>query len=257
MSGYVLPHDLTGERQRLRLMSNLMDPLERRLIVKLGLRPDWQCLEIGCGNGSISQWLASRVIGGHVIASDIDTRYLDGVRAPNLDVRRIDVVNDVLEADAYDLVAARALLHHLPARKEAVAKMISALKPGGVLLSIEPDFLPATAAEPEAIRAFWKGWLDWSVSAGIDYFIGRKLPAMLTQFGLESAAAEGYTTMYNGGSPWATYWLDTLQELGPKLLESGHLSPELLGSFRKLYSDPHYWTSAITFVAASGRKRAK
>jgi SAM-dependent methyltransferase len=255
MSRYVLPHDLAGERRRLALMSRLTDPLERHLIVRLGLRPDWRCLEVGCGNGSISQWLASRVIaGGHVVASDIDTRYLDDVHAPNLEIRKIDVVNDPLEPGAYDLVTARALLHHLPARREAVEKMIAALKPGGMLLSIEPDFLPATATEPGSMRAFWKGWLDWSVTVGIDYFIGRKMPAMLNELGLDGVGAEGHTAMYNGGSDWATYWLDTLKELGPKLLESGHLSPELLSSFENLYADPHYWTSAIMFVAAWGRK---
>jgi SAM-dependent methyltransferase len=244
-----------GEKQRLALMSKLMDPLQRRLIVSLGLRPGWRCLEVGCGNGSISRWLASRLIGGgYVVASDIDTQYLDGLRAPDLEVRRIDVLNDPLEAGAYDLVTARALLHHLPARRQAVGNMIAALKPGGVLLSIEPDFLPATAAEPESMRAFWKGWLDWSVSVGIDYFIGQKMPSMLVELGLSDIGAEGHTAIYPGGSDWATYWLKTLKELGPKLLQSDHLSPELLSSFEKLYADASYWTSAITFIAAWGRK---
>jgi len=255
MSSYVLPHDRAGERQRLALMSRLMDPLQRRLLISLGLRPDWRCLEVGCGNGSISRWLASRLIGGgHVVASDIDTRYLDGLHASNLEVRRIDVVNDPLEHGAYDLVTARAVLHHLPARREAVEKMVAALKPGGLLLSIEPDFLPATAAEPDSMRAFWRGWLDWSVTAGIDYFIGRTLPSRLAELGLKGVGAEGHTAMYDGGSDWATYWLDTLNELGPKLLESRHVSPELLSSFEELYADRHYWTSAIMFVAAWGRR---
>ena len=255
MSEYVLPHNLSGERRRLELMSRLMDPLERRQVVSLGLRPDWCCLELGCGNGSISQWLASRLIGGgHVVASDIDTRYIDAIHGQNLEVRKIDVVNDQLETGAYDLVTARALLHHLPARREAVTKMIAALKPGGTLLSIEPDFLPATATEPGSMRAFWEGWLDWSATVGIDYFIGRQMPVTLQELGLHDVRAEGHTAIYNGGSDWATYWRDTVNELGPKLLESGHLAPELLTAFDTLYADPRYWTSAITFVAASGRK---
>jgi SAM-dependent methyltransferase len=216
MGGYVLPHDLAGERQRLALMSELMDPWHRHLIERLGLRPDWQCLEVGCGNGSISLWLASQLNGGgKVIASDIDTTYVEGAHVSNLEVRPINVVEDRLDEGVYDLVTARALLHHLPAGREAVERMIGALKPR-VLLCIEPDFLPATAAEPESMRAFWKGWLDWSVTVGIDYFIGQKMPRVMVELGLDAVAGEGHTAMYRGGSPWATYWLDTLKELGPK-----------------------------------------
>jgi SAM-dependent methyltransferase len=256
MSSYVLPHDLAGERQRLALMSELMDPLERQLIIRLGVRPNWRCLEVGCGNGSISRWLASRVTaGGSVVASDIDVTYVQDVHAPNIEVRRIDVVKDQLEQGAYDLVAVRAVLHHLPERRLAVERMIAALRPGGLLLCVEPDFLPATATEPESMRAFWKGWLDWSATVGIDYFIGGKLPALFGELGLESVGGEGHTALYNGGSGWATYWLETMKELGPKLLASGHLTPEILNSFDAKYADSAYWTSAIMFVAAWGRKK--
>jgi 2-polyprenyl-3-methyl-5-hydroxy-6-metoxy-1,4-benzoquinol methylase len=86
---YILPHNLTGERQRLALMSELLDPMHRALPEKIGLRPGWRCLEIGCGNGSISQWLATKVgPKGHVTATDLDLRYIDNLRAaggPHLD----------------------------------------------------------------------------------------------------------------------------------------------------------------------------
>jgi hypothetical protein len=32
-------------------------------------------------------------------------------------------------------------------------------RPGWAILLIEPDFLPASIAEPPEIRAFWDGWL--------------------------------------------------------------------------------------------------
>jgi SAM-dependent methyltransferase len=227
MTEYELPHDLPGERRRLDLMSQLLDPLHRRLLEKLGVGAGWRCLEVGCGNGSISQWLAGRVApGGHVVASDIEVRYLDGPHAPDLEVRQLNILDGPVEQGAYDVVTARALLHHLPSAKEAVQRMIAALKPGGVLLSIEPDFLPATVTEPEVMRSFWEGWLQWSRSVGIDYFIGRKMPAMLTQLGLQNVGAEGDTAIYTGGSNWAWFWLDTLQELRPKLIESGYVNQQ-------------------------------
>src|SRR5690348_7676729 len=114
MSHYILPHDLAGEKQRLKLMSELLDPLHRSQIERLGLHPGWPCLEVGCGNGSISEWLASRVTtDGHVVASDIDLSYISGLAAPNLEVRRVNIIEDAVEHDAYDLVTARAVLHHV------------------------------------------------------------------------------------------------------------------------------------------------
>ncbi len=257
MNEYELPHDLAGERRRLDLMSELLDPLHRRLLERLGLCAGWRCLEVGCGNGSISQWLAGQVApGGRVVASDIDVRYLDGKYAPNLEVRQLNIIDGPLEEGAYDLVTARALLHHLPAAREAVQRMIAALKPGGVLLSVEPDFLPATATEPETMRNFWQGWLAWSRSVGIDYFIGRKMPARLAESGLKRVGAEGNTAIYPGGSQWALFWVDTLQELQPKLVQSGYVNDHMLSAFGARYADPDYWTSAITFTASWGYKPA-
>jgi SAM-dependent methyltransferase len=257
MSEYTLSHKLEGERQRLALMSRLLDPIELSYLARLAVGPGWRCLELGCGNGSISQALAERVAPtGQVIASDLDITYIADLKKPCLEVRRIDVFNDAIEAGAYDLVVARALLHHLTPARKALANMVAALKPGGVLLSIEPDMLPCTVTEPESIRTFWQGWLSWSAQAGIDYFIGRKIPAWLDSLGLEQVAGEGYTAHFNGNSDWAIYWAETMQELAPSLLKSGHVSNDLLDEFHVRYQDPHDWTSVITFTATWGRKPA-
>src|SRR5262249_61232452 len=77
--------------------------------------------------------------------------------------------------------------------------MVSALKPGGVLLSVEPDMLPCTVAEPDSMHRFWEGWLMWSVEAGIDYFVGGKILAWLDSLGLADIAGEGHTAQFNGG----------------------------------------------------------
>jgi SAM-dependent methyltransferase len=256
MPEYVLPHDVAGERQRLALMSALLDPFELDHIARLGLRSGWQCLELGCGNGSISRELADRVVpGGHVVASDLDVTYIKDLQTPGLEIRRINILQDAIEEGSYDLVVSRALLHHLPAAREALQRMIAALKPGGMILSIEPDMLPCTVAEPESMHAFWQGWMKWSVSAGIDFFIGRKVPSQLDSLGLQDVAGEGHTAHFNGGSDWARYWRATVNELAPALLKSGHVTPGMLDNFRACYEDPRYWTSVITFVANWGRKR--
>ena len=103
MGEYTLSHELVGERQRLALMSSLLDPLEQARFASLGVRPGWRCLELGCGNGSIAQALAVAVAPtGHVVASDIDLAYIAELRMPCLEVRRIDILQDVVEEGCYD-----------------------------------------------------------------------------------------------------------------------------------------------------------
>lgn len=257
MSEYVLPHDVKGERERLALMSTLLDPTEQAHIERLGIRPGWRCLELGCGNGSISQFLARSVApSGRVVATDLDISYLADLRAPCLETRRLDVLHDAIEEASYNLVVARALLHHLPSAHPALEKMVAALKPGGVLLSVEPDMLPATVAEPDCMRAYWKGWLKWSVEARIDFFIGRKIPSWLQSFGLTDVAGEEHSPLFNGGSDWARYWVATVRELRPSLLKSGFVTEPMIEEFQSRFEDSQYWTSVISFTSCWGRKPA-
>jgi 2-polyprenyl-3-methyl-5-hydroxy-6-metoxy-1,4-benzoquinol methylase len=141
MPKYVLGHHLKGEGARLALMSELLDPMHRRYIDALGVvRPGARTLEVGFGNGSISAWLAERVSpGGTALAVDLDLSLIH-VRMPNLELRRADIVADPVERGAFDLVTARAVLHHVADAQAAIANMVAGLKPGGALLLIEPDF---------------------------------------------------------------------------------------------------------------------
>ena len=129
MAGYVWRHDLKGEAERLRLMSDLLDPSSEFHLQRIGVGTAWRCLEIGAGNGSLSQWLAQRVgPAGHVIASDIRTDLMEGIAGGNLEVRKFDVVHDEPSDAPYDLIAIRALLHHLPERRALVTKIARRLR---------------------------------------------------------------------------------------------------------------------------------
>jgi SAM-dependent methyltransferase len=169
MPEYVLGHHLKGEGARLALMSQLLDPMHRRHIDALDVvRLRSRTLEVGCGNGSISVWLAERVSpGGRAVAVDLDLSLID-VRAPNLELRRGDIVTGAIAPGTFDLVTARAVLHHVADAEAAMRNLVASLRPGGALLLIEPDFLPVSIAEPPKARAFWDGWLAWSRKRGID-----------------------------------------------------------------------------------------
>src|SRR4029077_5446408 len=213
MPKYVLGHDLKGEGARLALMSELLDPMHRRYIDALDIvRPGARTLEVGCGDGSISAWRAERLSpGGTAVAVDLDLSLIQ-VRMPNLELRKADIVASPVKRGAFDLVTARAVLHHVADSEAAMANMVASLRPGGALLLIEPDVLPVTIAEPPEVRAFWEGWLAWSRERGINYQIGRTLAPRLAVLGLEKVGGTAETAIYNGTSSWAEYWTQTIRE---------------------------------------------
>ncbi|MFL5333853.1 MAG: class I SAM-dependent methyltransferase [Geminicoccaceae bacterium] len=255
MAEYVLDHHLEGERARLALMSRLLDPMHRRHLDELGVRPGMRALEVGCGNGSISLWLTQRVgPAGHVVAVDLDLSLID-VAAPNLEPRQGDIGAGPIAPGGFDLVTARAVLHHVADADAAFRNLAASLAPGGRILLIEPDFLPVSVAEPPEVKAFWDGWLAWSRAQGIDYHIGRTLAPRLAALGLEQVAGTAETAVYNGGSPWAAYWIDTVTELRPRLAAEGNLDDRLVDQFLAHCADPRWWTQTIAFTAIHARAR--
>lgn len=256
MPEYVLDHHQEGERQRLALMSRLLDPMHRRHIEQLGIGPGARTLEAGCGNGSMSAWLARRIApSGRAVAVDLDLS-LASADAPGLEFREADILAGPVAPGGFDLVTARAVLHHVAGAGAAAVNLLASVRPGGAILLIEPDFLPVSAAEPPAIRAFWQGWLAWSREQGIDYFIGRRLPAMLSRLGVRDIGATAETALYNGGSLWARYWRQTVIELRARLVASGKLDDRSIDMFLAQCADPSWWTQTIAFTAVHGRAPA-
>jgi SAM-dependent methyltransferase len=253
VSKYVLDHHLEGERARLALMSRLLDPMHRRHLESLGVGPGARTLEVGCGNGSISGWLAERVSpGGEAVAVDLDLSLVE-VRAPGLELRQADIVAAPVDPGTFDLVTARAVLHHVADADAAIRNLVAGLAPGGAILLIEPDFLPVSVAAPPEVKAFWDGWLAWSRDQGIDYHVGRALAPRLGSMGLEAVRGTAETAVYNGGSPWADYWTDTIVELRKPLLASGRLDDALIDGFLAHCADPGWWTQTIAFTAVHAR----
>jgi SAM-dependent methyltransferase len=254
VNDYVLDHHLDGEGRRLALMSRLLDPMHRRHLRELGIGRGERALEIGCGNGSISAWLAEQVApAGSVVGLDLDLSLISA-RAPNLELRKGDILAGPVDPRGFDLVTARAVLHHVADAELAIANLVASVAPGGAILLIEPDFLPVSVAAPPPIKEFWDGWLAWSREQGIDYHVGRRLAPQLAALGLGQIEGAAETAVYNGGSPWAEYWTDTVTELRGPLVSSGHLDQGLIDTFLAHCADPAWWTETISFTAVRARR---
>ena len=190
---------------------------------------------------------------GSVIGLDLDLSLITA-RAPDLEFRKGDILAGPVDPGDFDLVTARAVLHHVADAELAIANLVASVAPGGAILLIEPDFLPVSVAAPSPIKEFWDGWLAWSREQGIDYHVGRELAPRLAALGLEQIEGTAETAVYNGGSPWADYWTETVTELRGALATSGHLDEGLIDAFLAHCADPAWWTETISFTAVRARK---
>jgi len=103
------------------------------------MRPDMEVLELGCGTGSTALEHAPHV--AHIDATDVSPAMIaigrgkaEQACVDNVSFIEADV--EALAADRnYDMVLALNLLHLLPDRTAALAKIHRLLKPGGLFVS--------------------------------------------------------------------------------------------------------------------------
>lgn len=108
----------------------------RGLAGRLGLRAGLDVLEVGCGTGQISGWLAGQVAPGRVVAVDFAPGMLAQARARGLDVefRRADVCEPGALEGRFDRVLCFHCFPHLREPAVALAQMRGCLTEGGELL---------------------------------------------------------------------------------------------------------------------------
>src|SRR5687767_5144833 len=137
---YLFTHEDKAERERLAAIEAGLDPITIQCLEKIGVGEGWRCLEVGAGAGSIAAWLCRRVgPNGKVVATDLQTKFLEAIDAPNLEIRKHDITREELEAGAFDFVSARKVLEHLADPSAALRRMAAALRPGGWLLVEDTD----------------------------------------------------------------------------------------------------------------------
>src|SRR5579859_5914671 len=184
-SYYAAGTETQPESARLTLMESLYDPGTIEMLGVTGVGPGWRCLVPGAGHGSIARWLAEQVgPDGHVVATDIDTRFLESDASERLEIRRHDLLKDPLESEAYDLICVRNLLEHLVGRqRQAVDRLVSTVRVGGWLAIEQAD--PVAVACVQEEQAPDRGFDDTAqvliqaVSGQLDGRAGRHVAALL------------------------------------------------------------------------------
>ncbi len=192
-SGYIIRGGIEG-RERLRILSRVMQPSTHNALRRAGVRPGMTCLEVGSGGGDVAFDLAKMVgPSGQVVGIDIDETKLNLARREaeaqglvNVEFRFADITQHDPDPE-FDLVHTRFVLTHLPDPLAAVRRMRRALKPGGILVVEDIDFR-GHFCEPDC-PALWRYVELYSQTVarrGGDANIGPRLPDLLTEAGFEN-----------------------------------------------------------------------
>jgi SAM-dependent methyltransferase len=274
VSAYVFDQSGDKELDRLRGLESLFDPNSKQRLADLGVSDGWQCLEVGCGAGSIALWLAEQVGStGRVVAVDLDPRFfqghdrIQGHDRANLDVRQHDILTDRLEDStgrledsSFDLVHARAVLEHLSDPQRALERMVSAVRPGGWVM-VEDSDLGGVPAQPRYIDPPELAAVDQRITrateavfaaVGANASFGARLIGALNDAGLKNIAGVVHTPIVSGGTENLTRI--SIEEIGEHLISTGLVTASDLELFLTLIADRSCHYPLFSLVTAWGQR---
>jgi SAM-dependent methyltransferase len=180
---------------------------------------------------------------------------------PNLEVRVHDVLKDDLPEGEFDLVHTRLLLAWLRDPRVGLERLIAALKPGGLLLGEEIDFV-SSVPDPRmeaASRALFERVVNahntvLAEQHSFDPFYGRRVAGDLEDAGLADTGSEGRASVWHGGGPGGRIWQLTIAQLRESIIDLGLMSPTEVDAALALCDDPRLTVVSPLMMASWGRR---
>ncbi|MEU8777347.1 methyltransferase [Streptomyces sp. NPDC048606] len=252
----VLGHLDPRERARLGALTAAFDPGTKRRLDALGIGPDWSCLEVGAGTGSIAHWIADRVPRGRVVATDLDLTLVRQPLPANLTLLRHDITHEGFPPGSFHLIHARTVLMHLPDRERVVERMLEWLAPGGVLSVEELVHFPRHGM-PDSNpfrRAVDAWWTMLSESFGMDDAWGTRVAGVMQRVGYEDVEVDADLPALRAGTAIAEFSGLTLEVIEDRLVRGGFLAAGDVRAAREEIAEPGHLSFPMAVIATRGRR---
>jgi SAM-dependent methyltransferase len=220
-----------AETERLIRQAQNYGPLTRQLFLAVGISSGMKVLDVGSGAGDVALLLAD-LVGprGSVVGVEMNPTILETARARVRAAGWMNVtffegdVDDVGLDDDFDAVVGRWILMYLPDPVGVLRRLLSHLRPGGVVAFQENDFTYPPAPLHEKVKR-------WTTpppgSPGPDQQMGSKLYRTYLDAGLRAPQLR-LEAPIGGGEDWPgyAYVADTIRSLLPMLEQVGLVSAE-------------------------------
>ncbi|HEX7427057.1 MAG TPA: methyltransferase domain-containing protein [Mycobacterium sp.] len=190
---------------------------------------------------------------------ELPRRFVREQGLANVEIIHGDARSTGLARDSFDLVTSRLVLVNIPQPEEIIAEAVALVRPGGSVAFHEGDWSIHVCDPP--LQAWDRAGdllITYARSAGIDLFIGRKIPRLLRAAGLVDVEAHPLIHIYPPGHARRSILLDFVEDVSERLVETGTASPAeletLTDSLRRHLDDPDTLVVSHLFVQAWGRK---
>ncbi|MGB7086289.1 MAG: methyltransferase domain-containing protein [Phormidesmis sp.] len=228
---------------------------------RLHARLGQHLLDVGCGAGTDAQALASLVSPtGRIIGLDCSSAMVEEARrrAQGLTLPVEFQVGDVCQLDfadeTFDGCRSARVLCFQPNPAQAVAEMVRVVKPGGYVVSFEPECSTLVIDAPDLalthrLSGFWRD----GFAAGC---MARHLPVLLAESGLVDIEITPHTLILRDASLFfhsLFLFADTVQKAG----EAGVATPETLHQWQTELEEKGkrgQFLAALTFYLVSGQR---
>lgn len=244
----------------------------RRILADLPLPAQAKVLDVACGDGSFSVWLAERIDQqGQVIGLDRSGAYLNIAQraaAENnvADRVRFDLSDSAtlpFDDNSFDLVWCAHSLYSLPDTQATLKEMLRVTRPGGTVAVLENDplhhlLLPWPMEIELAVRQAHVQAIVGTEGDNAPLYVGRDLRQVLTEAGVQNCEVRTYTAVRNAplsadDCTFVTGYLADVRERAQPFLEQ-HLIDQLdtlldPNSPDALLAQPTFWMSSLEIMA--------
>jgi ubiquinone/menaquinone biosynthesis C-methylase UbiE len=219
-----------GETSRLQRQAEEFRAANTALLDRTPLGAGDVAIDLGCGPRGILDLLSDRVgPSGRVIGVDADPTHIAMAaemvatrKLGNVEILQADARNTGLPSSSFDVVHARTLLITVPEPAEVVEEMVRLAKPGGWVLSFEPDCessvcYPTHPAYQRLVDMFAPVFSR----NGADWRIGRRVAELFRSAGIVDVEVEARADVYPHGHTRRTIRVDLIRSMRPHVLELG------------------------------------
>lgn len=196
------------ERKRLLDQSALYTTETNWLLDRLHITAGATALDLGCGPLGILDLLSRRVgPSGKVSGVERESEFVDiaketiaSAELHNVEVKCGDATETGLSSNSFDIVHERLLLIVTPKVPSVIAEMIRLAKPGGLVITQDVD-IRSWVCEPglPAWDRFFGAFEQVYTEDGKDPYVGRRLPRLLRQAGLQNVQQRAHARLNRPG----------------------------------------------------------
>jgi ubiquinone/menaquinone biosynthesis C-methylase UbiE len=218
------------------------------------LKPGLALLDVGCGPGTITLDLASRVAPGQVLGLDRDAGVLEGAErlrskrgVENVRFTTGDVYGLEIESGSFDVVHAHQVLQHLADPVKALGEMRRVLRPAGVLAVRDSDYGAKIWGPQDALLDRWMALYHEVTRANrAEADAGRYLPGWVREAGFVDIRVSSSTWTFADPETtkwWGELWADRVEKssFAEQALSYGFSDREELSDIAGAW---HRWSAA-------------